>query len=46
VHGFSVDQDGNFYTAEVDNGRAQKFIPRPGANPNYLVSKPLYSAWK
>ncbi len=46
VHGFSVDQDGNFYTAEVDNGRAQKFIPRPGANPAYMVSKPIYSAWK
>lgn len=46
VHGFSVDQDGNFYTAEVDNGRVQKFTPRPGANPAYLVSKPIYSAWK
>ncbi len=46
VHGFSVDQDGNFYTAEVDNGRVQKFTPRPGANPAYLVSKPVYSAWK
>jgi len=41
-----VDQDGNFYVAEVDNGRVQKFIPRPGANPAYLVSKPIYSAWK
>jgi sugar lactone lactonase YvrE len=46
VHGFSVDQDGNFYTAEVDNGRAQKFAPRAGANPAYLISKPIYSAWK
>ncbi len=46
VHGFSVDQEGNFYTAEVDNGRAQKFVPRPGANPAYLISKPVYSAWK
>ena len=46
VHGFSVDQDGNFYVAEVDNGRAQKFTPRAGANPAYLVSKPVYSAWK
>lgn len=46
VHGFSVDQDGNFYTAEVDNGRVQKFTPRPGANPADLVSKPVYSAWK
>ena len=27
-------------------GRAQKFRPRPGANPEFLVSKPVYSAWK
>lgn len=46
VHGFSVDQDGNFYVAEVDNGRVQKFTPRAGANPEFLVSKPVYSAWK
>jgi hypothetical protein len=46
VHGFSVDQDGNFYVAEVDSGRAQKFKPRAGANPAFLVSKPIYSAWK
>ena len=46
VHGFSVDQDGNFYVAEVDNGRVQKFRPRPGANAAFLVSKPVYSAWK
>jgi len=24
----------------------QKFRPRPGANPEYLVGKPVYSAWK
>ncbi len=46
VHGFSVDQDGNFYTAEVDSGRVQKFKPRPGANQAFVVSKPIYSAWK
>jgi len=46
VHGFSVDQDGNFYVAEVDNGRVQKFRPRAGANPDFLLSKPIYSAWK
>jgi hypothetical protein len=46
VHGFSVDQEGNFYVAEVDSGRVQKFRPRQGANPAYLVSKPVYSAWK
>src|SRR5579864_4426840 len=41
VHGFSVDQDGNFYTAEVDSGRVQKFRPKTGANPAFLVSKPV-----
>jgi sugar lactone lactonase YvrE len=46
VHGLSVDQEGNFYTAEVDSGRAQKYRPRPGANPSFLVGKPVYSAWK
>src|SRR6266568_3914749 len=46
VHGFSVDQEGNFYVAEVDSGRVQKFAPRQGVNPNFLVSKQVYSAWK
>jgi len=46
VHGMSVDQDGNFYVAEVDNGGAQKYRPRPGANPAMLVGKPLRVAWK
>jgi hypothetical protein len=42
----SVDQDGNLYLAEVNNGRAEKFRPRPGANHNLVVGKPVYSAWK
>ena len=46
VHGFTVDQDGNFYVAEVDTGRVQKFRPRQGANPQQLVAKPVYAAWK
>src|ERR1700674_2095991 len=46
VHGMSVDQQGNLYVAEVDSGRVQKFRPKPGANPAYLVAKPVYSAWK
>jgi hypothetical protein len=46
VHGISVDQEGNFYVAEVDSGRVQKLRPREGANPAFLVSKPLYSVWK
>jgi DNA-binding beta-propeller fold protein YncE len=46
VHGFATDQDGNFYTAAVDTGGAQKFTPRAGANPAMLVGKPLRVAWK
>lgn len=46
VHGATVDQEGNLYVAEVANGRAQKLRPRPGANPAFLVGKPVYAAWK
>jgi sugar lactone lactonase YvrE len=46
IHGASVDQEGNLYVAEVANGRVQKFRPRPGANPEFLVGKPVSSAWK
>jgi DNA-binding beta-propeller fold protein YncE len=45
VHGVSVDQDGNFYSAAVDSGGGQKFIPRPGANPAMMVGKPVKGAW-
>jgi sugar lactone lactonase YvrE len=45
VHGMSVDQEGNLYIAEVNNGRAQKFMPRGDADPAYLVGKPLRAAW-
>jgi len=46
VHGLSVDQEGNFYVAEVDSGRAQKYTPRRNANPAFIVGKPVYSAWR
>jgi hypothetical protein len=46
VHGFSVDQEGNFYVAEVDNGRVQKFRPRQGSAQAFLIGKPVYAAWK
>jgi len=36
VHGMSVDQEGNLYLAEVNNGRAQKFRPRPDADRAHL----------
>jgi len=38
VHGIDVDDEGNFYVAEVDNGRVQKFRPRPGARPELLIA--------
>lgn len=46
MHGASVDQEGNLYTAEVGNGRVQKFRPRAGADPAFLVSPPVYAAWQ
>jgi len=39
VHQFSVDSEGNLYTADVHVGRPQKFRPRKGANPAHLVGK-------
>jgi peptidylamidoglycolate lyase len=45
VHGLSVDQDGNVYTAAVDSGGAQKFTPRPGANPAFLLGKQVNPGW-
>ena len=46
AHQISSDQEGNFYTAEVSNGKFQKFRPRKGANPAFLVGKPVRSAWQ
>jgi len=39
VHGMTIDSEGNFYTAEVDSGRAQKYRPRAGARSEYLLTK-------
>jgi hypothetical protein len=41
----SVDREGNLYVAEVDNGCVQKLRPRRGANPAYLVSRPVKAVW-
>ncbi|MEQ1947101.1 MAG: hypothetical protein ABL995_07920 [Bryobacteraceae bacterium] len=46
IHGISVDQENNLYVAEVDSGRVQKLAPKKGANPGFMVAKPVYSAWK
>ena len=40
VHGMSVDPQGNLYVSEVEAGRVQKFQPRKGANPEYVIGKP------
>ena len=45
VHGMAVDGAGNFYTAAVDSGGAQKFTPRPGANPAFLLGKQVTPGW-
>lgn len=45
VHAMSVDQEGNFYVAEVGGGRVQKFSPRQGARTETLIAKPPYVAW-
>lgn len=45
VHGISVDEEQNFYVAEVDNGGFQKYVPRDNANPDMLVGPPVRSAW-
>jgi len=37
VHQFSVDSEGNLYTAEASNGRIQKFRARPGADPAQVI---------
>jgi len=46
VHGISVDQEQNLYLAAVGRSGVQKFTPRQGANPAYLVGKHVYSAWQ
>jgi hypothetical protein len=38
-HASTVDQKGNFYTAEVFGGRVAKFAPKPGADPRKLAGQ-------
>jgi hypothetical protein len=46
THAMSVDQEGNLYLSEVFSGQTQKFRPRKGANPEFLVGQPVRAAWK
>ena len=39
VHQISTDSEGNFYVAEVYNGRPQKFTPRKNADPAHLIGQ-------
>ena len=40
VHTFSVDADGNLYGGDNQYGRTQKFVPKPGADPELLIESP------
>ena len=46
VHEFTTDQQGNLYTAEVIDGRPQKFRPKAGPDASRLVGKQMRVAWK
>jgi hypothetical protein len=45
VHGFTTDKDGNLWTSSVRDGRIEKFAPRAGANPTFLIGKPWNRNW-
>ncbi len=38
-HQITIDQEGNLYTAEVFNGRVQKFRPKAGADPAKVIGQ-------
>lgn len=40
-HQMDVDQEGNLYIASWDGGWMDKFVPKPGADPDKLVGRPL-----
>jgi hypothetical protein len=46
VHEITTDQMGNLYVAEVFNGRAQKFQPKPGVDPAKLMGRQMRVAWE
>jgi hypothetical protein len=37
LHRFSTDTEGNLYTAEVYGGRAQKLVPKKGADKTHII---------
>jgi hypothetical protein len=40
VHTFTVSPDGTLYGGDNQYGRTQKFVPRPGVDPNLLINPP------
>jgi DNA-binding beta-propeller fold protein YncE len=40
-HQIDVDQEGNVYIASWDGGWANKFVPKPNADPSRLVGRKL-----
>ncbi|GJM13509.1 MAG: hypothetical protein DHS20C12_19120 [Pseudohongiella sp.] len=40
VHTFSVDPEGTLYGGDNQYGRTQKFIPKPGIDPDLLINPP------
>jgi hypothetical protein len=40
VHTFSVDPEGNLYGGDNQYGRTQKFVPKPGVDPDLLIDPP------
>ena len=40
-HQMDVDQEGNVYVASWDGGWLNKFVPKPDADPDELVGRPL-----
>ena len=40
MHSIGVDPEGNFYAADNQNGRIQKFVPKADADPSLLVGQP------
>jgi hypothetical protein len=46
VHGMNIDQEGNPHISEVNSGGFQKYRPREGANPDYLIGRSIRSAWE
>ena len=43
VHTFTVDSEGNLYGGDNQYGRTQKFVPKPGTDPELIIGTPWVS---